>query len=364
MCTAPSASTSTRSNDPRRRDPVLPHGDRDLEGVLARDERALGAGGVPGEEPAYGVAGGDPLGARLPHRLEAELGPHRVDLRLERDGVGRQLLAGDAVGEHVDDRAEAERGGARDVGLGLVPEEPLERAAGHLAELAAGQARAGRRPDAPAPATTWARAAPTSAPGRRTATSGCPSSAVAPARTARRRAAAARSSAGRDGSTAMHAQLRDEPGHRQRALGAAGAAWSARSSSRPSDVGEEARGLRAVVERGSHGGDDEPLLGARAGDVEQPALLGEQRRGRRGVDEAAGLEPVGLQQRAAPADVGPHALLHRRDHDQAPLQPLGPVGGEQAHGRARARPSRRGCRPGSAARAARRGSWSTPRRPA
>ena len=130
------------------------------------------------------------------------------------------------------------------------------------------------------------------------------------------------------------AQLRDEPGHRQRPLRAAG-----RGGRRGRARGRGRRRGSARAARPSSSADrtavtTQALLGARAGDVEQPALLGEQHRGRRGVDQAAGLEPVGLQQRAAPADVRPHALLHRRHDDQAPLQALGPVRGEQAHGRA------------------------------
>jgi hypothetical protein len=66
------------------------------------------------------------LGARLPGRLEPELGPHAVDVLLEDVGVGRQLAAGDVVGEDVHHRSEPQRRGARDGGRGLVLEEPAQ----------------------------------------------------------------------------------------------------------------------------------------------------------------------------------------------------------------------------------------------
>ena len=99
-------------------------------------------------------------------------------------------------------------------------------------------------------------------------------------------------------------------------------------------------------------GDDELATGPGRGDVEEPALLGElRRRGRAGciapgedVDEQFRTE-----QRAAPAQIRPAALLHLRDADEIPLETLARVRGE--HGD---RLGSRGCpwtarRPGSAA---------------
>ena len=153
-------------------DAVLADGHVDLEAVLARDEGALGPRGVPGEEAAQRLGGRDPLGARLPHGLEPELGPHRVDVLLERLEVGRQHLARDVVGDDVHERAETQRGGAGDVGLGLVAEEPAQGAGGDLAELAAGERERLVARDAPAPVTRSGRAGPTSGRGRRRARAG------------------------------------------------------------------------------------------------------------------------------------------------------------------------------------------------
>ena len=77
---------------------------------------------------------------------------------------------------------------------------------------------------------------------------------------------------------------------------------------------------------------DEPLAGAGAGDVEQPALLDQQlaRRGRR--HQPVGADPVGAEDARAAAQVGPAVLLHVGDDDQPPLEALGAVRGQQAYG--------------------------------
>ena len=98
------------------------------------------------------------------------------------------------------------------------------------------------------------------------------------------------------------------------------------------EFGQEAGGLVAVVGGRLHGGDDEALTRARGGDVEQAALLGEQRaRGER-FGESVAADAVGLQEGAAAAQVRPQALLDAGDDDQAPLQALGAVRGHQAYG--------------------------------
>ena len=55
---------------------------------------------------------------------------------------------------------------------------------------------------------------------------------------------------------------------------------------------------------------------------------------RSGAPDGIEADPVGPEQARAAAQVGPALLLHVGHHDELPLQSLGPVGGEQAHGRA------------------------------
>lgn len=98
------------------------------------------------------------------------------------------------------------------------------------------------------------------------------------------------------------------------------------------ELGEEAGGLVAVLGGGLHGGDDEPVPGARGRHVEEAALLGEEGAGGEGLGEAVAADAVGLQEGAAAAQVGPEALLDAGDDDQAPLQALGAVGGHQPDG--------------------------------
>ncbi|SCF98936.1 hypothetical protein GA0115255_1146817, partial [Streptomyces sp. Ncost-T6T-2b] len=80
------------------------------------------------------------------------------------------------------------------------------------------------------------------------------------------------------------------------------------------------------------GGDDEAFAGAGRGDVEEPALLGEEGAGREGFGEPVAADPVRLQEGPPAAQVGPDALLDPGDHDEPPLQALGSVGGHQAYG--------------------------------
>ena len=104
------------------------------------------------------------------------------------------------------------------------------------------------------------------------------------------------------------------------------------------ELGQEPGRLLALVVGGLHRRDDQPSARAGAGDVEESALLHQQCPGgdrRHQVGSARGIEtdPVGPQQAGASAQVRPALLLHVRHHDELPLQALGPVGGEEAHGR-------------------------------
>ena len=97
--------------------------------------------------------------------------------------------------------------------------------------------------------------------------------------------------------------------------------------------------------------------GPGAGDVEQPALLGEQRRHPRHRG-AGGLgdpreqvdEPLVAQQAAAQPQIGPRALLDAGHRDDVPLAAAGGVGREQLDGVARAGCGRPASRRGAAAR--------------
>ena len=164
-------------------------------------------------------------------------------------------------------------------------------------------------------------------------TSGRPSTSSA-ASAARRRAAASRSGAGgrRVGSGA--AQLGDQAAEGQRPRRAAVLVLD-----RDAQLLEEARGLLAVVVGRAHRAHDQPAAGPGARDVEQPALLHEQRARGHGRDEVGTTrgvdpDPVGAEQRGAAAQVGPALLLHVGDHDEVPLEALGAVGGEEPDRRA------------------------------
>ena len=173
-------------------------------------------------------------------------------------------------------------------------------------------------------------------------TSGSPWSTVTASR-ASRRAAASRSAGADVGVGHGAAQLGDDPRQRQRPHRAAlhVAAYDDGLGLGPRTVGlldlggrhvelvDEPGRLLAVVLGRADRGDQQPLAGPGAGDVEQPALLGEQGLHRRGRQQPVGADPVGLQQRRAPAQVGPALLLDVRHHDEPPLQALGPVRGEQ-----------------------------------
>jgi hypothetical protein len=121
-------------------------------------------------------------------------------------------------------------------------------------------------------------------------------------------------------------QLAHQPGQRQRAPGP-----SLDLLHGYAELGEEPRGLLAVVLGRGDRGDDEPRAGAGAGDVEQAALLLEQLARRQRRYQLAPADLVGLEHRGAPPEVGPGVLLDVCHDDEVPLEALRPVGGEQAH---------------------------------
>ena len=92
-------------------------------------------------------------------------------------------------------------------------------------------------------------------------------------------------------------------------------------------------------------GDDQAVAGSGDGDVEQPALLGQQlgppvggRRLAVGLERAdlrrlgGGRQVVGTEQRAPQPQVGPDALLHAGHDDERPLEALAGVGGHHPDG--------------------------------
>jgi hypothetical protein len=96
---------------------------------------------------------------------------------------------------------------------------------------------------------------------------------------------------------------------------------------------EEPGGLLVLAGHGAH---QQRVPGPGAGHVEQPALLGQQRRRARhrlptGLGHAGHQvdQPLVAQQAAAQPQVRPAALLHRRHGDHVPLAAAGTVRGEQ-----------------------------------
>ena len=93
---------------------------------------------------------------------------------------------------------------------------------------------------------------------------------------------------------------------------------------------------RGTLRRPLHRADQQRVPGPGAGHVEQPALLGQQRRDP--GDELVGLgdpghdvdQPLVAQQAAAQPQVGPGALLDAGHRHDVPLPPAGRVrGGEK-----------------------------------
>ena len=157
-----------------------------------------------------------------------------------------------------------------------------------------------------------ARTGPTSGSGCAAGTSGWPSSSVSAASRARRSAAASRSASEASGSTVV---ARSSATSAATARGRRGRPVTSRGST-PSSV-RKREGWSPSSAGRLDGGDDQAVAGAGGRDVEEPALLGEQRaRGER-LGEAVAADAVGLQERAAPAQVGPEPFLDAGDHDQA-----------------------------------------------
>ena len=169
-------------------------------------------------------------------------------------------------------------------------------------------------------------------------------SSTASASRASRMAACSRSAGRRLRIDADAAELADQGGQGQR---------PARPPGQPADrhpeLGQEAGRLVALALGAGHRGDHQPAPGPGAGDVEQPALLGDPR-----ARSGTGLGHV-ARRRAGPARAASRggvrpasALLHAGDHDELPLQTLGPVGGEHPDRRPPEVGLAASCRPGSA----------------
>ena len=188
---------------------------------------------------------------------------------------------------------------------GLALEEPLRRALDQPGQRAGGELDrlVGRR--APA-ASAWLRSrVPHQVAGSAAGTSGRPSGRRLRRQPGEPLARRPSRSVGLDvGVGRRTPQLADQT----RAATAAGAAGPARWRTVDAELVEEPRRLLAVVVGRGDGRHHQPLAGAGAGDVEQPALLGEQLAGggvglehRHGVP--LGPDAVGLQQ-ASRADAG------------------------------------------------------------
>ena len=154
-----------------------------------------------------------------------------------------------------------------------------------------------------------------------------PSSVTADASRARRTAAACRIGSSAAGSAAV---ARSSATSAVSVSGRRGR--SATGDDGDAQLGDETAGPRAVVLRGVDRGDHQAAPGPGDRDVEQPALLGEQLGRRRGRGLAVGRQLLGVEQRAAAAEVGPAVLLDVDDDHELPLEALAPVGGEHADG--------------------------------
>ena len=147
------------------------------------------------------------------------------------------------------------------------------------------------------------------------------------------------------------AQLGHQPVERDVVAGTAGYRAHARRGRAPTRTSSRNRlGRSPPSSRSSIGGDVQLAAGPRAGHVEQATLLLQQV-GRSGAGADAGArELLGTQGRAAGAQVGPDALLGTDDPDLVPLQALGAVRGEDAHGIGPGAPIGDRLAPGSAGR--------------
>ena len=231
------------------------------------------------------------------------------------------------VGQHVDHGTEGRGGVPGRVGLALAGQEPLPWAAEQTSQLAARErdrflsrrdrdGRVGELAHPPPADRVRGGDQRPAVPVDRVGQPGQPTGRLVPQ--GRRRL----------GIGAGPTQFRDQGGQGQRP------ARTPRHRHHPSpELGQEAGRLVALPLGAGHRGDHEPPSGPGAGDVEQPPLLGDPGRGRLDLAQPVRAEPVRLEQRTPPPDVGPHALLDAGHHDQVPLQPLGAVGGQQPHRR-------------------------------
>lgn len=288
--------------------------------MLGGDDVAAPGHHVPGEEALQGVAGLGLLLVGLPRRVEGERVPHRVQAFHQDGEVGGGAAGADLVGEGVHDVPEALRGGGGAPGLDLLVQEPLERAALQLFQAAAGQPHRQRG----VAQRGGGGGGVVQAPPGLGAGGGDERAALlvggegeggepfggGPAQLGR--------AGGVDGD---RAQLGDQRGHGERAARPVGdvldgdGRGAAQHPAGPGvdllavELAQEAGRLVAVVGGGLDGGDHQPVLGPGGGDVEEAAFLGEQRGGGEGFGEAVAADPVGLQQGAAAAQVGPEAVL-------------------------------------------------------
>jgi hypothetical protein len=83
---------------------------------------------VPLQEPGQRIAGRRPLLVRPPPRLEGQLPPYGLQPGLQRVEVGCGAPAGDLVGQRVHHLPEALRRGRGGRGVGLMLQEPFQRA--------------------------------------------------------------------------------------------------------------------------------------------------------------------------------------------------------------------------------------------
>ena len=311
-----------------RLQPVHPAGDLHLadphlERLLHRDELARVLR-VPVEEPPHHALGQRALLGAVPGAPEVEMVPDFIDA-ISHGPFGSTL--GSQYGGGVDHRAQVAqdvRPARTDRGLKQpaepAPGERLDLGRGQPDRLAAGHDRAG--------VGQLGQRVPLARVGRADPGGG------QPGQLGRRGLPDGRRALGVGGGPA---QVGDQSGHGQPAVLALPDPLDSDVVAR--QLGQEpGRSLVGVLAAGR--GDNEPFLRAGDGDVEQPALLGQQLgRQQGGVDVGAGIltgaarglgQLVDAQQRAAHAQVRPGLLLDAGHHHDVPLQALGAVRGQDA----------------------------------
>ena len=297
----------------------------------------------------------------VPGAAEVEVVPDLVEA-LGDVGVGHRVVAADQLGDRVDHlahRGELRR--AAVVGADAGREQPAQPALHERLHLRGRQARAARRSANARSVVRAARSGRTSCPGRRRARRRAASRARWPAAARRsgwrgRRVGDRRAQVGDQGRAATAQRVRSSSWACSAASGSELVAGTA--------TGAPRRPRRRPRSRSAAAGPGSPRR--RRAAAPRPASWRPATRPTPpaaacvGAVGAAVDQLLAAEQRAAPPQVGPDALLDVRDADDVPLEALGAVRGQDARRPRRRATARRGCRRGSPGRRGRRGTAARP----